>query len=281
MALIEVTDLTYQYPTGRQPALRGVSFTVAAGELVAIVGANNAGKSSLCYALTGYAPHFFQGKMAGRVQVAGLETAVTPLPHLVTRIGLVFQNPANQMTGARFTVTEEVAFGLENLGVPPAEIGARVAEALALTDVADLSERSPLALSGGQQQRVALAAMLAMRLPLLVLDEPTAQLDPSGSAAVFALLRHLSRQGMTLLLATHELEWAAAFADRVLLLHEGALLADGPPQTVLTRADLPDLGLRPLRYTEVARLALVPGLWPPELPLPVTLETAVVGFTGG
>lgn len=280
MAVIEVTDLTYRYPTGRQPALRGVSFTVAAGELVAIVGANNAGKSTLCFALSGYAPHFFQGKMEGRVQVAGLDTAVTPLPQLVTRIGLVFQNPVNQMTGARFTVAEEVAFGLENLGTPPAEIGTRVAEALALTGVADLAERPPLALSGGQQQRVALAAMLAMRLPLLALDEPTAQLDSPGSTAVFALLHHLSRQGMTLLLATHKLEWAAAFADRVLLLHEGALLADGPPQTVFTRADLPHLGLRPLHYTEVARLALAQNLWPSHLPLPVTLATAVAGFTG-
>lgn len=278
MALIEVTGLTYTYPTGRQPALSDVSFAVEAGELVAILGANNAGKSTLCYALSGYVPHFFQGKMQGRVVVAGQETAVTPLPHLVSQIGLVFQNPANQMTGARFTVAEEVAFGLENLGVPPVEIGARVAEALALAGVADLAERAPLALSGGQQQRVALAAMLAMKLPILALDEPTSQLDPPGSTAVFTVLRHLSRQGTTLLLATHKLEWAATFADRVLLLHDGALVADGPPQAVLTHPDLTALGLRPLRYTEVARLAQTQQLWPVALPLPVTLETAVAGF---
>lgn len=278
MAVIEVANLTYHYPASSPAALREVTFRIKPGELVAIVGANKAGKSTLCYALTGYIPHFFQGQMAGTVKVGGLETAVTPLAHLVTKVGLVFQNPATQMSGARFTVAEEVAFGLENLGTPPADIGPRVAEAMALAGISDLAERSPLALSGGQQQRVALATMLAMKLPMLVLDEPTAQLDPVGSTAVFALLQRLSRQGMTLLLATHKLEWAAAFADRVLLLHDGQLVAAGSPQAVLTRPDLPDLGLRPLRYTEAARLAQAEGLWPSDLPLPVTLAAAAAGF---
>lgn len=278
MAVIEAVNLTYRYPASDRPALRDLSFEVVAGELVAVIGANNAGKSTLCYALSGYAPHFFQGKLTGVVRVMGRETAVTPLPHLVTQIGLVFQNSAAQMSGARFTVAEEVAFGLENLGVPPEEIGERVAQALALAGIADLAERPPLALSGGQQQRVALAAMLAMKLPILALDEPTAQLDPPGSAAVFALLRRLSQQGTTLVVATHKLEWVAAYADRVLLLHDGALVAAGPPQTILTRPDLPALGLRPLRYTEVARLAGERGIWPADIPLPITLETAVAGL---
>lgn len=278
MAIIEVANLTYHYPASSPAALREVTFRIKPGELVAIVGANKAGKSTLCYALTGYIPHFFQGQMAGTVMVAGSETAVTPLAHLVTQVGLVFQNPATQMSGARFSVAEEVAFGLENLGTPPADIGPRVAEAMALAGISDLAERPPLALSGGQQQRVALATMLAMKLPMLVLDEPTAQLDPVGSTAVFALLQRLSRQGMTLLLATHKLEWAAAFADRVLLLHDGQLVAAGSPQAVLTRPDLAELGLRPLRYTEAARLAQAEGLWPSDLPLPVTLAAAAAGF---
>lgn len=278
MAVIEAVNLSYRYPASDRPALRDLSFEVAAGELVAVIGANNAGKSTLCYALSGFAPHFFQGKLAGVMRVMGRETAVTPLPHLVSQIGLVLQNPAAQMSGARFTVAAEVAFGLENLGVPRAEIGERVAEALALAGIGDLAERPPLALSGGQQQRVALAAMLALKLPILALDEPTAQLDPPGSAAVFALLRRLSQQGTTLLLATHKLEWVAATADRVLLLHDGALVADDTPQTILTRPDLPAFGLRPLRYTEVARLAGERGIWPADTPLPITLETAVANL---
>ncbi len=279
MAVIEAVNLTYRYPASDRLALRGLSFQTAAGELTAVIGANNAGKSTLCYALSGFAPHFFQGELAGTVRVMGQETAVTPLSHLVTQIGLVFQNPAAQISGARFTVAEEVAFGLENLGVPRADIGERVAAALALAGIDDLAQRPPLALSGGQQQRVALAAMLVLKPPILVLDEPTAQLDPPGSAAVFGLLRRLSRQGTTLIIATHKLEWVAAFADRVLLLHDGELVAAGPPQTILTRPDLPALGLRPLRYTEAARLAGERGIWPSAMPLPVTLETAVAGFT--
>lgn len=278
MAVIEVVNLTYHYPASTGPALHNLSFQVGEGEMVAIIGGNNAGKSTLCYTLSGYAPHFFQGKLAGVVRVLGQETAVTPLPQLVTQIGLVFQNPAAQMSGARFSVAEEVAFGLENLGVPRADIGERVTQALALAGVANLAERPPLALSGGQQQRVALAAMLALQLPILVLDEPTAQLDPQGNTAVFTLLRRLSQQRTTLVMATHKLEWVAAVADRVLLLHDGELIANGSPHTILTRPDLPAFGLRPLRYTEAARLARKQGLWPADYPLPVTLETAVAGF---
>ncbi len=280
MAVLTVEKLTYHYPATEQAALRDVSFTVQAGELLAVIGANGAGKSTLCYALSGYIPHFFHGSLSGEVHVLGQKTEATPLPELVTRVGLVFQNPATQMSGARFTVAEEVAFGLENLGIAPTEIGARVADALALAGVAHLAERAPLALSGGQQQRVALAAMLAMDLPVLVLDEPTAQLDPSGSAAVFSLLHRLCRLGRTQIVATHDLEWAAAYAARVLLLHEGALIAAGPPQELMVRADLAELGLRALRYTQAARRAQAEGLLPRDAALPVTLPQAIATFGG-
>lgn len=280
MAVISVESLTYRYPTATHAALRDVCFTVEAGELVAIVGASGSGKSTLCHALCGYIPHFYHGSLSGEVHVLGRKTATTPLPELVTRIGLVFQNSTTQMSGARFTVAEEVAFGLENLGVPAPEIGARVEKALALAGVAHLAERSPLALSGGQQQRVALAAMMAMNLPVLVLDEPTAQLDPAGSADVFSLLQSLCRRGMTQLVATHDLEWAATYAARILLLHEGALIAAGLPQDVLARPDLAELGLRPLRYTEAARQACDEGLFPTGSSLPVSLLEAITAFGG-
>ncbi|MFZ1396545.1 MAG: ABC transporter ATP-binding protein [Candidatus Promineifilaceae bacterium] len=278
MALVRVTDLTYRYPQTAVPALQNVTFSVEPGEFVAVIGANDAGKSTLCYALTGYVPHFFHGQMDGSVQLAGLETRERPLPELVTLAGLVFQNPTTQMSGVRDTVRGEVGFGLENLGVPRAEMHLRIAEALAMTGTTELAERHPRELSGGQQQRVALAAMLAMRPQLLVLDEPTAQLDPVGSRELFAALQRLSRTGLTLVLATHKLEWAAAYADRLLLLHEGRLVQQGTPQALLTQPQLADWGIAPLPFTEAARQAREEGLWDAERPLPITLADAIVGF---
>ncbi|MCB9421158.1 MAG: ABC transporter ATP-binding protein [Ardenticatenaceae bacterium] len=278
MALVRITELTYRYPQTAVPALQGINLVVEPGEFVAVIGANDVGKSTLCYALTGYVPHFFHGQMSGSVQLDGIETRERPLAKLVTQAGLVFQNPATQMSGVRDTVVGEVGFGLENLGIPRAEMQTRIDEALATTGTSDLADRHPQTLSGGQQQRVALAAMLAMRPRLLVLDEPTAQLDPMGSRELFAALQRLSRSGLTLVMATHKLEWAAAYADRILLLHEGKLALQGTPQAVLTRPELAEWGIAPLPFTEAARLARHDGMWREERPLPITLAAAIAGF---
>jgi energy-coupling factor transport system ATP-binding protein len=281
MAIIEVEGLSYRYPHTDQPALRQVSFRVEEGEFVALVGANGAGKSTLCYALTGFVPHFFHGKLEGRVSVAGMETQNHPLEDIVLAAGLVFQNPTNQMSGAKFTVFEEVAFGLENLGVPRAEMRPRVERALALAGIAGLAERGPYALSGGQQQRVALASMLVMEPTVLVLDEPTSQLDPIGSREVFAVIHELSRRGMTVLMAEHKLEWVATFADRVIVLAEGRIVLNGPPLEVLTSPLLERYQVGQTRYTAVARRAQSESLWPAGLTLPVTIDQAEAGFRNG
>jgi energy-coupling factor transporter ATP-binding protein EcfA2 len=271
MALIDVQALTYQYPHTAQPALRNVSFAVAEGEFVALIGANGAGKSTLCYALTGFVPHFFRGDMTGHVTLAGLDTQTHPLEDLTLVAGLVFQNPTNQISGARFTVYEEVAFGLENLGVPRAEMEERIDRVLALTDITELAQRSPYALSGGQQQRVALASMLVMEPRVLVLDEPTSQLDPVSSRAVFAVIRQMSERGITVVMAEHKLEWVAAFADRVIALAQGEIILDGPPAQVLTSPLLETHHIGRTRYTSVAHRAQEQGLWPVDRPLPVTV----------
>jgi energy-coupling factor transporter ATP-binding protein EcfA2 len=278
MAIIETQNLTYRYPHTEQPALREVSFQVEAGEFVAVIGANGAGKSTLCYTLTGFVPHFFQGELSGRVQVAGLETKDHPLEDIVLVSGLVFQNPFNQISGAKFTVYEEIAFGLENLGVPREEMKPRIERSLAMTGISDMAERSPYALSGGQQQRVALASMLVMEPQVLVLDEPTSQLDPLGSREVFVVIRELSRAGMTVVMAEHKLEWVAAFADRVLVLADGQLVLSGPPAEVLTSPLLEAHHIGQTRYTAAARRAEAEGGWPDGRPLPVTLEEAEAGF---
>jgi energy-coupling factor transport system ATP-binding protein len=278
MAIIEVEHLTYSYPHTDQPALRDLSLRVEEREFVAIIGANGAGKSTLCYTLTGFVPHFFQGKMDGHVNVAGLETREHPLEDIVLVAGLVFQNPFNQISGAKFTVCEEVAFGLENLGVPREEMRPRIDRALALAGIADLADRSPYTLSGGQQQRVALASMLVMEPQVLVLDEPTSQLDPIGSREVFAVIRNMSQQGITVVMAEHKLEWVATFADRVIALADGQVILNGPPAEVLTSPLLETHHIGQTRYTTVARRAQAERLWPADHPLPVTLDEAEAGF---
>lgn len=277
--MIRLANATYFYPRAETPALSDLSLQIPAGQFCAVIGANGAGKSTLCAALAGFVPHFYRGRLSGTVEVAGIDIAASSLAELAGTVGLVFSNPFNQITGARFTVREEVAFGLENMGVPPAEMGPRIDEMLRFARLSDQADHSPYALSGGQQQRLAIASVLVMRPKVLVLDEPTSQLDPIGSREVLSVLRDLAATDeATVFLAEQKLEWVAAFADRVLVLHEGKLVADGPPAEILASPTLPQYGLEPTRYTQAARAVLEAGFRPPHPDLPVTLEQAVEFF---
>jgi len=277
--MIRLRDVTYFYPRATTPALADLTLEIPAGQFCAVIGANGAGKSTLCYTLAGFVPHFYRGKLSGGVEVAGVDVPAASLAQLAGHVGLVFANPFNQITGARFSVREEIAFGLENMGVPLDEMEARVEDILGFAGLRDLAERSPFALSGGQQQRLAIASVLVMRPPVIVLDEPTSQLDPIGSKEVFAVLRDLAAtDAATVVLAEQKLEWVAVFADRVLVLHEGRIVADGLPGDVLASADLTQYGLQPTRYTQVARAAQAAGFRADRHDLPVTLEEAVEFF---
>jgi len=277
--MIALEHVTYSYPSTASPALRDVSLTIPTGQLCAVVGANGAGKSTLAYTLAGFVPHFYHGALSGSVRVAGRNTAATPLSEWVLSVGLVFQNPFNQISGTKFTVREEIAFGLENLGVPREAMLGRVEAAMATVGISALADRSPLALSGGQMQRVALASVLVMRPPVLILDEPTSQLDPIGSREVFAAIRALAADGeTTVLMIEHKLEWVAEFADRVIALSEGEVIADGRPAEVLTDERVIARGAGQTRYTLAARRARELGQWPAGRRLPVTLAEAVEGF---
>jgi energy-coupling factor transporter ATP-binding protein EcfA2 len=278
MAIVSLKNVTYKYPLTETPALKNISLQVQEGEFVAIVGPNGSGKSTLCYTLAGFVPHFFKGELTGAVTVADRETKDSTLSEWVLNVGLAFQNPFNQITGAKYTVFEEVAFGLENLGVPREEMRPRVERALQMTGIADLADRSPYSLSGGQQQRVALTSILVMRPKVLVLDEPTSQLDPIGTREVFSVIRKLAESGMTVILVEHKVEWIAGFADRVVALKDGEILLEGSPADVLTSARLAENGFGISRYTSAAREARQRGLWPKNLRLPITLQEALEGF---
>lgn len=277
MAIVNLKDITYKYPLTDSPALRNINLQVEEGEFVAIVGPNGAGKSTLCYTLAGFAPHFFKGELTGSVEVDGKDLHSSTLHEWVLNVGLAFQNPFNQISGAKYTVFEELAFGLENIGIPRDEMKLRVEDAMKLTGISDLADRSPYSLSGGQQQRVALTSILVMQPKILVLDEPTSQMDPIGTREVFGVIRTMAERGMTVVLVEHKVEWIAQFADRVIALHEGQILLEGTPSEVLTSDLLPEKGFGISRYTSVAREAKQAGLWKGER-LPVTLDEAAQGF---
>jgi energy-coupling factor transporter ATP-binding protein EcfA2 len=277
--MIHIEHATYSYPASSQPALRDINLDIAAGSFIAVAGANGAGKSTLCALLAGFVPHHFRGTLEGHVVVDGIETAKSNLSELVGHIGLVFQNPYNQLSGARLSVASEVAFGLENTGVPRKIMLPRVQSALEKVGLAALAERSPYSLSGGEMQRLALAAVLVVEPRVLVLDEPTAQLDPLGARQMFEVIRVLAAdRGMTVVMAEHRAEWIASFADRLVVLAEGAIVRDGPPREILADAHLAELGLTVPRYTFAARAASSMGRWSAHTPLPVTLDEARQGF---
>lgn len=278
MAIINLQNVTYKYPLTDTPALQNINLQVNEGEFVAVIGPNGAGKSTLCYTLAGFVPHFFKGELTGIVEVLGKESHSSTLSEWVLNVGLAFQNPFNQISGAKYTVFEELAFGLENIGIPRDEMKARVEDAMKLTGIRDLAERSPYSLSGGQQQRVALTSILVMQPKVLVLDEPTSQMDPIGTREVFGVIHSMAERGMTVILAEHKVEWIAQFADRVIALKDGGILLDGTPSEVLTSPLLQENGFGISRYTSVARQAKEIGLWKKEK-LPVTLEEAVEGFS--
>lgn len=280
--MINLENVAYAYPQATAPALRNVTLQVPEGQFLAVVGGNRAGKSTLSYVLSGFIPHHFKGTYRGTIEVAGMDLTQSTLGEIAGQVGLVFSNPFNQISGARFTVEEEVAFGLENIGVEPSEMGRRVERVLETTGLSEMAERSPYALSGGQQQRLALASMLVMEPRLLVLDEPTSQLDPMGKIEVFEVLNKLAAEGeMTVVIIEHELEWIGDFADRVIVMQEGRIVNDGDPREVLADEALMEMGVGNTAYTMVARQAREEGLVAHDGPLPVTLSQAVEFFEEG
>lgn len=277
MPIVAVDNLRYRYPRRSSLALDGISFTAEAGEFIGIVGANSSGKSTLCHALVGLVPHFYKGAIGGSVVVAGLDVHKTPVVEVSRRVGLVFQNPFTQITGAKLTVYEEAAFGLEYTGVPREEMLVRIERALKLLGLWELRERSPFALSGGQMQRLAIASVLAMEPDVLVLDEPTSQLDPSGTREVFDAVAALCDQGMTVIMAEHDIELLAAHANRLLVLHEGTLVADDTPRNVLSSVALGARStVQVVPVPPVTEAAAALGWTMPESGLPITVEEAAV-----
>jgi energy-coupling factor transport system ATP-binding protein len=251
--MIDIQELTYTYPHAANPALQQISMKVEQGESIGIVGANCAGKSTLCYALMGLAPHFFHGTIGGDVWVDGVNAPDASMAEMAKHVGLVFQDPSNQFSGSKMTVEEEIAFGLENLGINRAEMIDRIQWVLDLLDIASLRYRDPYQLSGGQMQRVAIASILALKPKVLVLDEPTSQLDPVGTKDVFDAIDTLRAEDITTVIVEHKTELLVEHCSRIAVIHGGKLLAFDRPSTVFSHPDAESWGIEIPRYSQAYR----------------------------
>ena len=257
-------QVSYAYPGAPQESLSDIELSIGEGEWVGVSGPTNAGKSTLCLLAMGLAPHFFGGRLKGTVTVFGKDSRTTTVAERSADVGLLFQNPFTQISGARERVDDEIAFGPECHGLSKADIEERVAEAMSLVGLAELAARHPANLSGGQLQRLALASLLAMRPRLLLLDEPTSQLDPAGTSAIFEVLAGLHSRGITIVMVEHRLEKLSELCPRIVALAGGRLLADGTPEEVFNRPPVQERVGMPV-YTGLARAAGLPAPWPVRL----------------
>lgn len=268
MVAVRINHLKYRYPYAKTLALNNISCEIAAGEFIGVIGANGAGKSTLAQALLGLVPNLYHGAYGGSVEVDGCNVKTTSIDVLCRKVGLVFQNPFNQITGAKLTVYEEIAFGLENLGISQQEMNRRVENIMELLRIDDIRNASPYDLSGGQMQRMVIAGTLVMQPDIIVLDEPTSQLDPQGAKEVFSAAEALKQQGKTIIMVEHKMEKIAQYSDRVMLLSGGSLIDFDTPQRIFSREDLETYGVHPPVYTQVCKelsLRCTNGLYPTTL----------------
>ena len=234
--MIEIRDLSFTYRESSQPTVRNINLSIPDGQFVGITGAAGSGKSTLTYAFNGIIPHCYPGEFYGAVLIDGQDTVDTSLTDISRLVGSVCQDIDSQMVSS--VVEDELLYGLENFAIPKEEVEPRLEEALRAMGIEDLRDRAIASLSGGQKQKVAVASILALRPKVLVLDEPTAELDPASSQAVFELLRRYAREhGTTVIVVEQKIALLSEYADRLIIVKEGQLLFDDSPAAVLEHAE--------------------------------------------
>jgi energy-coupling factor transporter ATPase len=242
LAVIETKGLTYTYPSAENPSIKDVSITINKSDFVILTGPSGCGKTTLCRCFNGLVPHFYNGTLEGTITVAGLNVADHKIYELARHVGLVFQNPENQLFA--LSVEKDVAFGLENSAMPRDEMRKRVDWALQMAGISELRERPPHELSGGQQQRVAIASVLAMQPDIMILDEPTSFLDPVGAEKIFKVINELNKKlGITIILVEHRLDLAAKYANKVIVMNKGSVALSGTPREIFMSKDARLIGV--------------------------------------
>ncbi len=241
--MLRLSGVSYRYAGASRPSMVELDLQLDDGGVVGVAGASESGKSTLCLVTSGLAPRAIRGSLTGSIRIDDEDVSAWPMHRIAEAVGIVFQNPFTQMSGVTATVYEEVAFGPMNLGLAREAVVARTWDALNALGIAGLAERDPARLSGGQMQLVAIAGLLAMQPRHLVLDEPTAQLDPAGTALVGDALAVLARAGASILIAEQKTDLLARICSRMLILDHGRVVMDGPTDKVLGDARIEELGV--------------------------------------
>ena len=240
--MIRIRDLTFHYGDASKPALQDVNLEIEDGEFVLVTGPSGCGKSSLCRCLNGLIPHFYGGRIAGELRVQGLDVMESTTKELATRVGMVFQDPENQVVA--MDAEREIAFGLENLAFTKDVMAKRVEESLDTLGISAIRHRQVHELSGGEKQKVVIASVLALHPDILVLDEPTSELDPKGAEEVLSIVQRLNDElGITVILVEQRLDRVVHLVDRMIVLDEGRIVADGNARAVVANGDIAKIGV--------------------------------------
>lgn len=232
--VISLKNITYTYPLEKSPVIKNLSLEIESGKVYGVVGANEAGKTTLCNIIRGFIPEIFKGELKGDIYLKGKILNEYSMGELAKIIGFSFQNPFTQISGIKENVYEELAYGLENLGVERKEIKKKVDEIIELLGLENLIEKNPYELSGGQKQRVALGAVLAMDPEIIIMDEPTSQLDPKSTEDIFKIIDILKKRKKTVILVEHKIDLMAEYCDEIILMSEGEIVSKGETKKVLS-----------------------------------------------
>ena len=252
MDYLKLENVNYKYPLEEKNTLKNINIEIKKGEFWAVIGKNGSGKTTLCNILRRFVPDFYKGELTGKITLEGKELKDYSQKEIVQKIGFVFQNPFTQISGVKNTVFEEIAYGLENLGIEREIIISEVEKILKLLEIEKLRDKNPYNLSGGQKQRVALASIIAMNPDILVIDEPTSQLDPKGTEDIFKIINLMANEGKTIILVEHKLELIAEYAENILVLDEGEIILSGKASEVLNNKILLEKEIGMTQYSMLA-----------------------------
>ena len=252
MDYLKLENVNYKYPLEEKNTLKNINIEIKKGEFWAVIGKNGSGKTTLCNILRRFVPDFYKGELTGKITLEGKELKDYSQKEIVQKIGFVFQNPFTQISGVKNTVFEEIAYGLENLGIERETIISEVEKILKLLEIEKLRDKNPYNLSGGQKQRVALASIIAMNPDILVIDEPTSQLDPKGTEDIFKIINLMANEGKTIILVEHKLELIAEYAENILVLDEGEIILSGKANEVLNNKILLEKEIGMTQYSILA-----------------------------
>lgn len=234
MSLVELQHINYRYPLTSELTIKDLSLKVEPGEVLGLIGSNGSGKTTICNIMRGFIPAFYKGELEGKVIFEDKPLDTSNLGRLAQKIGYAFQNPFTQITGVKYSVYDEIGYGLENLSVPRKEANEKVEQVIELLNLQKIRNQNPYDLFGGQKQMVALASVIVLDPELIILDEPTSQLDPSSTLAVYNIVKNLKKQGKTIIIVDHKVDLLAQICDEIAVIQNGQLVVKGETHHVFS-----------------------------------------------